>query len=341
MTSPAFRLLQVRSVHIHSQKLKGGFISNVLKITVKLEAHDDVHLVCKLENHSPSFLSKMAVELGLYEKEYYFYSTIAEHARDIVDIPQFYGFVNNAQGQRIGILLQNCFAYGYHGDVKASDLDVNQCLRIIESLAKFHARFWCIDIPKHFPECKKNVVANPKWAGFVASKFGEWCEKWSGVLREDQIQLAGHIVQNFAKIQEDLSSGALTVCHGDVKLPNMFFSSTAPAPVFIDWQYITNGKGVQDLVFLMIESFEVEQLDVYFELFVQYYWVCLKQSNIHYEYQTYREDMRNAAYYFPFFVCIWFGTVPEDDLIDKNFPFFFIKKCFAFYERLGNSVIVA
>jgi hypothetical protein len=26
-----------------------------------------------------------------------------------------------------------------------------------------------------------------------------------------------------------------------------------------------------------------------------------------------------------FFVAVWFGMTPEDDLIDKNFPFFFFR----------------
>jgi hypothetical protein len=38
----------------------------------------------------------------------------------------------------------------------------------------------------------------------------------------------------------------------------------------------------------------------------------------------------NATKYFPFFVAIWFGTVDEDELIDKNFPFFFIQRLFNF-----------
>ncbi len=43
-------------------------------------------------------------------------------------------------------------------------------------------------------------------------------------------------------------------------------------------------------------------------------------------------DIKNAMFYFPFFVAIWFGTTPNNELIDVNFPYFFIQKLFNFYD---------
>ena len=48
----------------------------------------------------------------------------------------------------------------------------------------------------------------------------------------------------------------------------------------------------------------------------------------------YEIDLKNAVCYFPFFVVIWFGTTPQDELIDKNFPFFFIQKLFVFLDEI-------
>ena len=33
-------------------------------------------------------------------------------------------------------------------------------------------------------------------------------------------------------------------------------------PVFLDWQHMIWGKGVQDIVFLMIESYDIDAVDV-------------------------------------------------------------------------------
>ena len=66
----------------------------------------------------------------------------------------------------------------------------------------------------------------------------------------------------------------MTLIHGDVKSPNLFYKKKdyGYEPYFIDWQYICIGKGVQDLVFFMIESFEVSKLKILKDLFLNYYY---------------------------------------------------------------------
>jgi hypothetical protein len=78
-------------------------------------------------------------------------------------------------------------------------------------------------------------------------------------------------------------------------------------------------------------------------LFKNYYYTKLQEYNvINYSYNDYEKDFINSIFYFPFFVAIWFGTVPEEDLIDKNFPFFFIQKLFNFIDLcVSNDFIVS
>ena len=42
--------------------------------------------------------------------------------------------------------------------------------------------------------------------------------------------------------------------------------------------------------------------------------------------KEYENDIKNALCYVPFFTAIWFGSLSYDELIDKNWPYFFIKK---------------
>ena len=55
---------------------------------------------------------------------------------------------------------------------------------------------------------------------------------------------------------------------------------------------------------------------------------------INYSFEEYETDIYNAICYVPFFTSIWFGTIPQDELIDKNFPYFFIKKMFYLLELI-------
>lgn len=86
----------------------------------------------------------------------------------------------------------------------------------------------------------------------------------------------------------------------------------------------------------MIESFSPDKMKVYYPVFKNYYYAKLQQYGVtDYEFHEFEKDLKDAAYYFPFFVAIWFGTTPEDELIDRNFPYFFIQKLFKFYSILS------
>jgi hypothetical protein len=59
-----------------------------------------------------------------------------------------------------------------------------------------------------------------------------------------------------------------------------------------------------------------------------YYKKLMEYGVVHYSYEEYQSDITDAIGYIPFFTSVWFGTVPNDELIDKNFPYFFINKLF-------------
>jgi hypothetical protein len=152
------------------------------------------------------------------------------------------------------------------------------------------------------------------------------------------MQIAEDIKINFQNVQDSLSANNLTIIHGDVKSPNIFYKmDNGCEPIFLDWQYVSIGKGVQDLVFFLIESFEIDNIKLFFPIFKNYYYIKLSENGIsNYSFAEYETDLKNAACYFPFFVAVWFGTTPQDELIDKNFPFFFITKMFLFLDEVLN-----
>jgi hypothetical protein len=289
----------------------------------------------KVENENESALNKMAHFLQLYDREYYFYESIAPHVP--IHVPKCYGIVRDASMKRIGILLE---------DLRSNDtvlnLDLNKepiatSLNLIAHMAKMHSHFWNKKLDKHFELLRKHnhSVFQPAWSTFISERIDVFTEKWKFILGDKNIELSKEISSRFNEIQNALSDGALTLCHGDIKSPNTFYKGISKTPYFIDWQYISNGKGVQDLVFFMIESFTPDKIALLFPIFKQYYYVQLIENGIKdYSFEEYEKDFRNAAYYFPFFVAVWFGTVPTDDLIDLNFPYFYIQRLFNFYKLL-------
>jgi beta-phosphoglucomutase-like phosphatase (HAD superfamily)/molybdopterin-guanine dinucleotide biosynthesis protein A len=324
--------INIIKIDILNHKLKGGFICDV--IGVKIHTEDKIlECVLKLEIKNETFLSNMAHELGLYEREYYFYNDIIKYVP--IKTPLFHGLIKDEYFNNVGILMENLVDKNYKLNLNLNEEKIDVSLKIIENLAKLHSKFWNKNLENNFKELKKhnNPMFNPKWSIFVKDNWIKFKTKWSFILNTEQIQKANEIVNDFQNIQNKLSDTNLTLCHGDVKSANIFYKpiENGYEPYFIDWQYITEGKGVQDLVFFMIESFEIDVINKYKNIFKEYYYIKLLEYGVNnYDKTDYDNDFDNSIKYFPFFVAIWFGTIDEDELIDKNFPFFFIQRLFNF-----------
>ncbi len=324
--------LKINNVNIDETRLKGGYISDV--IALKIETDSEIlDCVLKIENKNETKLSIMASTLGLYERENYFYDAISKYIN--ISCPKFYGLIKDDNLNTIGILMENLNTN--KSNILNLDLnihDINISLQVISELARFHSKFWNKDLQKAFPQLKKHndPLFNPVWTNFINENWTLFLDNWTNVLTPSQIKKAENIKNNFQQIQDALSSSNLTLVHGDVKSPNIFYNlNNHFSPIFLDWQYIAIGKGVQDVVFFLIESFDIESIRINFPIFKNYYYKKLLENGVtNYSYTEFETDWQNAVCYFPFFVAVWFGTTPQDELIDKNFPFFFIQKLFLF-----------
>lgn len=328
---------QMSDIIFDKQKLKGGNIADVMSLTIVLKGGLKKHCVFKLENKHITDLSTMAQQLQLYDREYYFYSAVAPSINVLV--PEFICIVKDDEYENCGILLENL----YFRDTKfalnldLNEVDLNISLKVIENMAKYHCKFWNKPLKKMFPQLKTNQDSEfcPFFQEYIKEKWPVFKEKWQTVLPVEQMDKCERIVNDFTEIQKRLSEKNQTLVHGDVKSPNLFYDVARNyEPVFLDWQHCVIGKGVQDFVFFVIESFHVVNLDLYYPIFKNYYYKKLLENGVkNYSFAEYEQDIRDAICYIPLFTSIWFGTVPYDELIDKNFPFFFIQKLFYFLEK--------
>jgi beta-phosphoglucomutase-like phosphatase (HAD superfamily)/choline kinase len=328
----------IKDIEIYDEKLKGGYISDVIKVNIILKNNEILESVLKLENKNETKLSIMANKLGLYEREYYFYDSISKYIDSNIKIPTFYGLIKDDNFNNIGILMENINKDNFKLNLNLNKININITLKIIEKISILHSQFWNKDLSNIFPNLLKNNNErfNPIWTDYITNNWEYFKNKWSNILTNKQLLIGEKIVSNFSLIQSKLSDKNLTLCHGDVKSPNIFYeeiNNNEYIPYFIDWQYISNGKGIQDIVFLIIESFDIEKIILYTPIIKNYYYCKLLENNIKdYTLKDYENDFINSICYYPFFVAIWFGITPEEDLIDKNFPFFFIQKLFNFIE---------
>lgn len=327
----------IKDVEIKDEKLKGGFISDVIQAQIIKKDDEVLNCVIKLENKNTTFLTTMSHKLDLYNREYYFYETISKYVP--LKIPTFYGTVKDDELNNIGIVMQNLSLKNYQLNLDLNKEPLYVSLKIIDEMVLMHSKYWNKPIMNQFKELKKNNdnCFYPFWKDFIVSKWTLFKQRWLNILCEKQMEIGEFIVSSFDQIQNGLSDTNLTLIHGDIKSANIFYDNEKN-PYFIDWQYIANGKGVQDLVFFMIESFSVNKMKQCKLLFKEYYYNKILEQGIQYKREDYERDFLYASYFVPFTVAVWFGTIDQDELIDKNFPLFFIQKLFSFY--LSDSVII-
>ena len=319
----------ISSVITDPLKLKGGFIADVIKLKTHMNDGTVQHYVLKYENSESNNLSIMAKQLELYQREYYFYRDISPYVP--IKIPKMRAIFQNNDFIDCGIILEDLLERGLKINLNLNTENIDISLKIVDRMAKMHSKFWNIDLKKRFPELKNTIdpCFCPFIGDFINEKYALFQQKWSKNMNPFHLKKCNEIVAEFGNIQKRLSSGNhVTFIHGDIKSPNIFYDiQNGHEPYFLDWQHCAMGKGVQDVIFFIIESFDLKQIPVVFGIIKYYYYKKLLEYDVkNYSWEEYEKDLVDAICYIPFFTSIWFGTTPQDDLIDKNFPFFFINK---------------
>jgi HAD superfamily hydrolase (TIGR01509 family) len=330
----------IKDIIIDNEKLKGGFIADVISFKITTNNDENYSLILKYEQDDINMLSNMANKLKLYEREYYFYTNISKNINNI-KIPKFYNLIKNNDYKNYGIVLENLNDKKYINNLNLNLENIDVTLKIIDRMAKFHTIFWNKKIKLIFPEVKNSVdpIFCPFLTNFITERYELFKAKWFQNINEFQRNKCDEIFTNFSNNQQRFSRGNhLTFIHGDIKSPNIFYDiENNYEPYFIDWQHCAIGKGVQDLIFFIIESFDIINTKSIFLLTKYYYYKKITENGItNYTFEEYESDIYDAICYIPFFTSVWFGTIPQDELIDKNFPYFLISKMFYLIEIIHN-----
>ena len=332
-------VLDIIDIQFDENKLKGGFIADV--ISYKIITPNEIYSqIIKYENTQENNLSIMAKKLELYNREYYFYTHISQYVN--IKVPKFYNLIFDDDYNRIGISLENLFDKKYILNLNLNVESIDISLKIVDRMALLHSNFWNKDLKKKFPELKdsSDSIFKPFLYDFINKNYDLFKQKWYNLLTSYQIQKCDEIYKNFNTIQSRFSdNNNFTLIHGDIKSPNIFYDTKNNyEPYFIDWQHCAIGKGCQDLIFFIIESFDIENSIRIFNMLKEYYFKKLSEYGVtNYSYEEYETDLYYSICYVPFFTSIWFGSMPQDELIDKNFPYFFITKLFNLIEYITTT----
>jgi len=348
-------------VHLDASKLKGGYICDTMRVSISYAEGSSDHtsetagsLGAAAEALPKSVLSlpakailkiaspmsndhDVAMKLRLYEREWHFYEHLS--TRVPIRVPMHLGSVKDEATGLIteGVLLEDLEVPGATLCPKMNDAGV---LKTVAQMARQHAQFW------NMPELSSGALGvkphnspwyQPGWGNDCLGYWPRFEAKWRARaggdamgpgLPEEAFSVGRQIVEHFGWVQDELSSKPHTFNHGDVKPPNMFMMP-GEMPAFIDWQYTAVGKGCQDIVFFLIEGYEIDECRRLEPIVMQHYHAALVHHGIgDYSLDELHRDWKLACMHFPFYVAMWFGTTPDDQLVDPGFPRRFVPRAF-------------
>ena len=128
---------EIKGIELDNHKLKGGYISDVIKVNIKLESGEILDCVLKYENEYTSSLTKMAYKLGLFDREYYFYECIRDYIN--IHVPKYIGTIRDSNFISKGIILENINKDDFKLNLDLNRESIDVSLKVIEQCAKFHS----------------------------------------------------------------------------------------------------------------------------------------------------------------------------------------------------------
>ena len=314
----------IKRITQNKECIKTGYICDIIGYTVEYNNGEDENVILKISNLENE-LSETALKLDMYKNESYFYTNLSHL---IKNVPKYMGHFN--VNDKEAIILENLNKY-----VGTFNINLNKniqiLLNIVNCIFNLHITFHFVSEDHIISAIKplKKINEISYYKEFILNRFDKFAKNTHTLLSKSERNLLSNIFANIDTIYDAVSQYPLSVCHGDLKSPNIFYKNNID-PILLDWQYIHLNKGVSDIVFLLVESVEFDRVTV--EIVVNYYYKLNKET-YDITYEEYMTDFKNALCVFPFFVCVWFNSEDSDKLLDPIFPIRFLKNLMKYYNH--------
>ena len=289
---------------VYPVRASGGYISEILSASSGARK-----LVIKQENSDHGVLQDVSEHLALHRTECEFYATLASMVP--LRIPTCYGVLPNSNA----IVMEDLYKYD-----RAPEFTLFSGLKVVQAIATLHSHFKGVQLGKlseHTTYMKQHVRKN--YRNFKA--------RWMGTLSKEVIGLFDHAAEFYEDAEAQLLRNPCTLLHGDLKFPNLFwdYGVNGGEPIFIDWQYAGPGQGIEDVVFLLVESCETTKFRLLADSLINaYYDERQKLDDVEIPCSERGVQVSCALAGFPFFVAVWFGCIDASKLSEPNFPFLYI-----------------
>jgi ecdysteroid kinase len=193
---------------------------------------------------------------------YRFYSTEVSIYRNLypelgLRPPQLYYGAHNAETDDFVILMEDL------GHLRTADqlegCTIADARALVYQLALHHAHWWEDERLGDSFITRFSRTPYPEYNGVAAAQAWPITEERFGHLIPARIRaLATRWSEIGPVLMQDIENHPLTLCHGDVRLDNIFFHDDEASTVsVVDWQIASAGNGPLDLGYFMSQSLSV------------------------------------------------------------------------------------
>jgi Ecdysteroid kinase-like family len=205
----------------------------------------------------------VATVLNFYGRETGFYRELA--GRTPVGHPHCWYERHDADTQDCVLLLEDVSLRGDQLDqIAGASLDAAE--PALRTLARLHAAWWeSPDFDEHPWLLRLGDEPYPSAVQFAYSNGWPVVQEFMADLITPRVKAMGDAYAEMTPaIFERLSTGPLTLSHGDWRLDNLFFTGDDDQPVIaVDWQIIDRSVGPRDVAYIVTQSLELSSTAEY------------------------------------------------------------------------------
>ena len=235
-----------------------GVLARLVVSYTKTTTAAPTHMVLKLPTSAPEN-KNVALALGIYVRETHFFDDLASRT-PVPSVRCLYADMDIDAGEFVLVIEE--IMHLTVGD-QLHGATVQQLERTLKEIAKWHAAWWehpalgTFDwLPTNDSPIQLAVVP-----GIMRGAMPVIESDWISRVGEEAVALGRDVADKFEEIMARSSAAARTLCHGDLRLENVFFNDDASDIMFIDFQLLVKGSPAQDVQYLFGSSMDPEMWD--------------------------------------------------------------------------------
>lgn len=232
-----------------------GILGELARVTLEYDRNEPgapKTLIAKIPTADPGGRG-IAEMLGFYEKECRFYSEVGDRVG--IRIAHCYYADRDPKNVQYIILMEDLGGLAIGDQVVGATVD--ECRLVVTEVAKLHAKWWGspdLNSLDWIPFGNAPII---KLAALsYAQSLEPFLQNFGDRLTGEQRDMALKFLPRMNPMQDNFVGAPYTLCHGDLRLDNIFWGSPdgTSAVTLVDWQIAIKARGTYDIGYFMSQS---------------------------------------------------------------------------------------